>query len=195
MKFKHICLWGLALLMLYVICTSLSIFLYGNRDETRTADAAVILGSAVWGDEPSPVFEERIRHGILLYQEGYVRKLIFTGGKGEGQKYSESSVAKKYAIKNGIPENDIFLEEQSSITQENLEFVIPVREGNNLSSFLIVSDPLHMKRAMLMAKDYNFQAYSSPTRTSRYKSAGSRIRFLARETFFYTGYCIYRIGR
>lgn len=44
------------------------------------ADAAVVLGAAAWGNKPSPVFRERIAHGIDLYRNGTVGKLIFTGG-------------------------------------------------------------------------------------------------------------------
>ena len=35
--------------------------------EEATADAAIVLGAAVWGGDPSPVFAERIRHAIELY--------------------------------------------------------------------------------------------------------------------------------
>ena len=64
---------------------------------------------------------------------------------------------------------------------------------NDLETAIIVSDPLHMKRAMLMAKDYDIKAYSSPTSTTRYKSLKTKIPFLMREEFFYLGYCITRI--
>ena len=53
---------------------------------------------------------------------------------------------------------------------------------------LIVSDPLHMKRAMRMAADYGITAYSSPTPTTRFVSLRSKLPFLAREVFFYIGY-------
>ena len=62
----------------------------------------------------------------------------------------------------------------------------------NFGSCIIVSDPLHMKRSMLMAKDLNMKAYSSPTPTTRYKSLKTKIPFLNREVFFYLGYCLAR---
>jgi hypothetical protein len=86
----------------YVIYVSSDIYFYGNIDELNKADAAIILGAGVWGDEPSPVFKERINHGIWLYTNDYVDKLIFTGGKGKGEAYSESSVAMNYAIANSV---------------------------------------------------------------------------------------------
>ncbi len=58
---------------------------------------------------------------------------------------------------------------------------------------IIVSDSLHMKRAMLLAEDAGINAYSSPTPTSRYVSLRTKIPFLARETFYYIGYKWYRV--
>jgi len=64
-----------------------------------------------------------------------------------------------------------------------------------MDTAIIVSDPLHMKRAILMAKDYGIEACSSPTPTTMYKSAKTQIPFLAREVFFYIGYPIVRVCR
>ena len=159
----------------------------------RKADAAIVLGAAAYGEEPSPVFRERINHGIWLYENGYVGKLIFTGGKVKGQEISDSAVAKAYALANGIPEEDIFIEENSTITQENIFNAARIVRDNGFSSVIIVSDPLHMKRAMLMAKDAGLVAYSSPTPTTMYRSVASKLQFLGREVFYHIGYNLYRI--
>ena len=42
---------------------------------------------------------------------------------------------------------------------------------------LIVSDPLHMKRAMLQAKDAGITAYTSPTQSSRYRTRDTKFQF------------------
>jgi len=55
---------------------------FGNTRSDASADAAIVLGAAVWSSGVSPVFRERINHGIDLYRTGKVRKLIFTGGQG-----------------------------------------------------------------------------------------------------------------
>ncbi|MCT4542422.1 MAG: YdcF family protein [Vallitalea sp.] len=177
----------------YVIYVSSDIYFYGNIDELNKADAAIILGAGVWGDEPSPVFKERINHGIWLYTNDYVDNLIFTGGKGKGEAYSESSVAMNYAIANSVSSEDIFIEEQSTITQDNLLYASKIIEDNNFSQVIIVSDPLHMKRAMLMANDYGLKAWASPTPTTKYTSMKSKLPFLFREVFLYIGYQFYRI--
>ena len=66
-------------------------------------------------------------------------------------------------------------------------------EENGYETAIIVSDPLHMKRAMLLAEDAGISAYSSPTPSTRYISLRTKIPFLARETLYYIGYKWYRI--
>lgn len=179
----------------FYLFTAISIYTYSDIDQTQKADAAIVLGTAVWGDEPSPVFKERIRHSIWLHQNNYVDYLIFTGGKGEGQKYSEAEVAKKYAMANGIPEEKIFLENKSRITDENLLFSKPILKKENFNKILLVSDPLHMKRAMKMAENHQIMAYSSPTLTSRYQSFPKKAGFALREAFFLIAYHLQELFR
>jgi uncharacterized SAM-binding protein YcdF (DUF218 family) len=58
---------------------------------------------------------------------------------------------------------------------------------------LIVSDPLHMRRAMTMARDFGLNAYPSPTPTSRYISLSSRLDFLWGEVRYYAAYLVRRL--
>lgn len=129
----------------YAVNVSISICLYANKSQTQKADVAIVLGAGVENEEPSPVFKERINHAILLYQDGYVGKIIFTGGVSKGNKISDSTIAGNYALENGVDAEAILIEDNSTITQENLKFAKQIMEENGLSTALIVSDPLHMK--------------------------------------------------
>lgn len=186
------CLGFLLLLALLLSVPAVSIWRYAQVDETRRADVAIVLGAGIQGDTVSPVFRERINHGIWLYENGYVDYLLLTGGVGDGNNRSDASVARDYAISQGMSPAIILIEETSTITEENLENARKIMEANGLSTALLVSDPLHMKRAMLVAEDYGVTAYSSPTPTTMYQSMGTKLPFLAREVFFYIGYCIVR---
>ncbi len=181
------------LIMGYIGKNVFDICSFSTEDQRQKADVAVILGAAAYDGEVSPVFRERIDHGITLYRERYVDRLIVTGGTAEGAKVSEAAAARDYLLSQGIPGEAVLLEEESSITQENLENSKVIMEENGFETAVIVSDPLHMKRAMLLAKDAGINAYSSPTPTSRYVSLRTKIPFLARETFYYIGYKWYRI--
>ena len=181
--------------MLYILFTAISIINYGKIDKKVTADVAIVLGAATSNGEVTPVYRERINHGIWLYENNYVDYLILTGGVGKGSNLSDAYIAKKYAISQNVPTEVIFIEEKSTITEENLEYSREIMKDNSLNTAIIVSDPLHMKRAMLMANDYGIDAHSSPTPTTMYKSLRTKIPFLIREEFFYIGYSIVRILR
>ncbi len=172
----------------YVLCQGISIWQYASVDETCKADVAIVLGAATSDNEVSPVFRERINQGIRLYQKGYVEKIIITGGYGEGNQYSDAYIGMQYTMKQGIPKDDILMEEKSTITEENLENAKVIMEQKGLQSALIVSDPLHMKRSMLLAEEAGIESYSSPTTTSMYQGTWVKLKFLAREVFFYIGY-------
>lgn len=185
----------LLLIILTVIIATVRIVQYGNIDEKTTCDAAIVLGAAATDEAVSPVYRERINHGIWLFENGYVDYLILTGGVGKGNEKSDALVAKQYAIEMGVPERAIRIEEQSTITEENLEYAKSIMDAHSMDTAIIVSDPLHMKRAMQMANDYGITAYSSPTPTTMYRSARTQIPFLAREVFFYIGYSVVRLFR
>lgn len=142
------------------------------------------------GTAPSPVFAERIRHGIELYHAGFAPKLLFTGGVGDGLTHSESSVGRSVATQQAVPAGDILIEERSRTTQQNLSEAWSVMQKNGLKSAIIVSDPLHMKRAMMMASGLGIDAVSSPTPTTRYRSLQTKLGFLVRELYFFHHYGI-----
>lgn len=196
MKKRTKILIGIILLFLcYIAINIIEICSFSTKDEAQKVDVVIVLGAATYNGSVSPIYRERLNHGIQLYQEGYATKIIVTGGMGEGNEVSDAYAAKQYALSWGIPEEDVLTEDTSTITQENLENSKTIMDEKGYTTAIIVSDPLHMKRAMLLAKDAGITAYSSPTPTTLYISPRTKIPFLIREVFFYMGYKWYRIFR
>ncbi len=163
----------------------------------KHADAAVVLGAAAWGDKPSPVFRERINHAIALYQSERVEKLIFTGGTRKEGYPSEGEVARKFAIKQGIPSHDIIYETRSKDTYQNLVNTRLLMQKHKLHHVIIVSDPYHMARAIAIAQDLGIPATPSPTPTSRYAEASEQARwkFFIQESYSLFIYRLLHAGR
>ena len=183
----------LAAVILYSLLCAISIVRYAELDEAAPADCILVLGAGTDGRTPNTVFRERLHHAVTLYEDGYSGIILLTGGYSPGNAHSDAWIAGQYLQELGIPEEAILLEEQSTITQENLQFAKEIMEAEDLSTCILVSDPLHMKRAMMMAKDYEIDASPSPTPTTRYQTWKTKLPFLCRETFFYVGYQVYRI--
>ena len=181
--------------IVYTLINAVGIYTYGNQDEEEPSDVAIVLGASAYNNSPSPVYRERINHAIELYKDDIVSKLIMTGGVGIGNEEADSYYAKEYAVENGVAEEDIYIEETSSITEENLANAYGIMKEYGYKTAIIVSDPLHMKRAMLMANDLGMNVRSSPTETTKFESYETKVPFLARETALFIGYKVLRIYR
>jgi uncharacterized SAM-binding protein YcdF (DUF218 family) len=169
------------------------IYKYGTNATAVTGDVAIVLGAAVWGNEVSPVFRERINHAIDLYRSGKARKILFTGGRTYRRDLTEAAAGRAYAIKNGVPEGDILIDDRSHTTYQNVLNAKQLADANGLKKVLIVSDPMHMKRAVAMAEDVGLEAYSSPTPTTMYRGWRSQMGLLAFETVCYMGYRAWKV--
>lgn len=152
-------------LALWFVIVGISIWRYGALDFATRADCIIVLGAAVRESSPSPVFEERIRHGISLYRDGLAPRMLFTGGIGENQRHSESRVARAFAIQHGVDPAHILIEERSRTTSQNLVEALALMRQHGLNKAIIVSDPLHMRRSIMIADQIGLEAVSSPTPT------------------------------
>ena len=178
--------WRLLLLLaLWLVGVAAYIVWVGERDQAAPADVIIVLGAAAYDARPSPVFAERIRHGIDLYQRGLAKHLIFTGGFGTGARFSESQVAQRYALKHGVAPQAILIETRSRTTHQNLQQAAVLMKAHGFKRAIIVSDPLHMARALRLAREAGIDALGSSTPTSRFRSFETRKRFLLQEVYFF----------
>jgi Uncharacterized conserved protein len=179
-------LWRLALLaVLWLAGVAAWIVWVGQRDQATRADAIIVLGAAAYHKNPSPVFRERIRHGLDLYRRGYAPVLVFTGGYGNGAPFAESQVARRYALQQGIPESAILIESASRNTRENLLQARMLMQQNDLHRVIVVSDPLHMARALRLSRRLGIDAVGSPTPSTRFRTVQTQWRFLLQEVYFF----------
>ncbi len=176
----------LLLVLLWLSCVALYIIHVGNRDQAAPGDVIIVLGAAAYDAHPSPVFEERIRHGVDLYLRKLAPNLIFTGGYGgTTARFSESQVGRRYALRNGVPETAILIENVSRSTRENLDQAALLMRAHGLHRAIVVSDPLHLSRALRLCKRIGIDCLGSPTPTTRYRSFTTRWRFLLNEVYFF----------
>lgn len=158
---------------------------YAQPQALQHADAAVVLGAAAWGKNPSPVFKERINYGLKLYRDGMVDKLIFTGGTPVEGYPTEAAVAARYASKQGIKQADMILESQSRDTYENLYNTRELLVGSEMTRLIVISDPHHLARAHFIAEDLGMDVQTAPTPTSRYNDSAQskQLRLWLEESF------------
>src|SRR2546426_12592075 len=100
--------WGTLLAIAAILAISIyGMYLYGQirnyaaRDEAQKADAIVVLGAAQYNGRPSPVFKARLDHALELFEHGYTRFIITTGGYGPDPNFSEAHVGTQYLVQHG----------------------------------------------------------------------------------------------
>jgi uncharacterized SAM-binding protein YcdF (DUF218 family) len=164
---------------------------YGKTIAGGSYDCAIVLGAEVNGSTPSPVFQARIDHGIALYQAGIVSHLIFTGGVGDRAQIAESVAAKNIALASGIPDRAISIELVSHTTLENLTESKQIMHDRGLTTAIIVSDPLHLRRSIDLARWIGIVATPSATPSTRYVSLSTQVPFLLREIYFTIHYWLF----
>jgi uncharacterized SAM-binding protein YcdF (DUF218 family) len=136
------------------------------RDETRRADAIVVLGSAVRPDgQPSASLRARTQQAIELYRQGYAPTLFLSGGLGRFPP-SEAAAMRRLALAGGVPESALVLDETATSTRESVTNAARAAAARGWTSVLVVSEPFHMLRATRMARDAGLAAYAAPARRS-----------------------------
>ena len=148
------------------LVSAASVLLWGARDRARVSDAIVVLGAAQYVGRPSPVLRARLDHALDLWQRGLAPRLIFTGGTGIGDTTSEAAVSRNYALKHGVPDTAILMENEGRTTRESLAAVSVIMHARQMRTAILVSDPFHMLRLRILSTQYGVDAYTSPTKTS-----------------------------
>lgn len=122
------------------------------------ADAVIVLGAALWDNEPSPGLRERLDHALELYKQGNVNYLILTGGLDHnGSTLTEAEGMRDYLLKHGVPEDRLLLENDARSTYENLLFSKAVAKKKGLNSFLIVTHDYHAPRSAEIARYLDYE--------------------------------------
>lgn len=172
--------------MVLIACLPLSIATF-DADLAHDADisALIVLGAAIYGDRPSPVFAARLDYARDLLRAGRAGMAIITGGVGEGEKLSEAEVGRDYLLAQGIPEDQILVEIVSRTTFENLCHARLILQPLSGERYAVVSDPLHLRRAMQLASDAGLDAVPAATPYTRYRSFAKQAQFVLRESYFY----------
>jgi uncharacterized SAM-binding protein YcdF (DUF218 family) len=134
-----------------------------HHDQTHSADAIVVLGAAQYNVVPSPVLKARLDHATYLYRQGLSKTIITTGGSRPGDNYTEAQAEALYLEKTSNVSPQAILQVGGDTTLETLRRVQTLAHGHDITSLLLVSDPLHSERLQLISHDLGFkEAYTSP---------------------------------
>lgn len=158
--------WLLAFLVLVtilVLTATLGVgFFLSPQDKLEKSDAIV----AISGGETA----ERTKEAVELFKSNYAPVLIFSGAaRDEGT--SNAEAMKQLAIKAGVPEENILVEERAQDTFENARFVREHVASKQIKSIILVTSPYHQRRAAL-----TFNRFLDNVKIINHSSTDSRWR-------------------
>ncbi len=117
-------------------------------------NVGVVLGAAVWTNEPSPSLRARIDRAFSLYKNGSLQKIQLTGGNAPGE-LSEAEIAYDYLKTKKMDTSDIWIEKRTSSTTEQIQFIkknLSTKPGVN--DIIVISDSYHLPRVKEIADFY-----------------------------------------
>lgn len=121
------------------------------KDDMKNGDLIFVFGTPYdW--------KNRMDVAIKLYKDGRASKMLLSGGIGLESIAKESLVMKDYALKCGVANSDILVENESKNTTENILCSLLVLHRSKLlpkiKRILVVSSPSHIRRCMLTLFKY-----------------------------------------
>ena len=165
-----------ALGALYVGVTFVQVWMASRADDAPTSDAIVVMGAAQYNGRPSPVFAGRLDHAVELYDAGKAEWIVVTGGRREGDEFTEASAAAGYLIARGIPESAMLLESSGENSWQSLAAAARILRDRDLTEVILVSDPYHALRIRAIADEVGLEPHVSPA------TGSSSVSRLVKET-------------
>ena len=165
-------LLAIAILVTFVFTFTYSVTTDFKELKQYDANAAVILGAAVWhgnelGNRPSPTLDARVKIGADLIKQKVVPSIAVTGSSAPYEK-SEAEIAGVALQKLEVGTSVITSESNS---RSSLEQVIYIREElrdkQGWKRFIIISDQYHLARVLEMCSFNNIDAIGTPSRISQ----------------------------
>jgi uncharacterized SAM-binding protein YcdF (DUF218 family) len=125
-------------------------------------DVAIILGAALREDgAPRPALIRRVAHGVALYHQGLVSRLLMSGGQ-VGGPLPEAWVMRDLALRQGVPADDLLIEDASRDTAENARLSLRLLAGRQeRGRLLVITDAYHMRRALWIFRRCGAQVVGS----------------------------------
>lgn len=135
------------------------------------ADCILVLGAGVRADgSPSHMLEDRLITGIALYEAGAAPKILMSGDHGSVD-YDEVNTMKSFAVEQGVPSDDVFMDHAGFSTYESL---IRARDVFSAKRIVIVSQEYHLYRALWLADALGLEAVGVHADRRTYVGQGMR---------------------
>ena len=139
--------------------------------ELEDVDCIIVLGCQVKDNGSlSDMLRDRMWRALELYEAEAAPKLLVSGDHGR-EDYDEVGAMKNYAIENGVPSENIFMDHAGFSTYETVYRAKEIFEADKV---IIVTQEYHLYRALYIAELLGIEAYGVSSDFHNY--AGQTMR-------------------
>jgi len=133
--------------------TSIALYNVSHREPIENADAVIVLGAGLRGENVSTILQNRLDTAAKYYFLNPDTVIIVSGGQGPNEIVTEAYAMKKYLLTLGIPEYKIIEEDMSTRTIENFEYSRKILDKifDKDYTLIHVTTRVHVFRANLIA--------------------------------------------
>lgn len=124
-------------------------------------DAIIVPGVPFFGENWDPVMKIRVHWSKYLYDQGYVKNIIYSGGAVYSP-YYEGKVMALYGEALGIPKEHIFAETGAEHSVENVYNCYQVAKKHNFKNIALASDPFQTRNLKGFIKKFDLPIHYLP---------------------------------
>lgn len=133
--------------------------IYSHLDDVPETQVALVLGAGVRSDgEPTLILRDRLNTAIQLYEAGKVRKLLMSGDN-RFHYYNEPAAMKRYAVRQGVPPEDIV---EDFAGRRTYDSIYRAKHIFGQERIVIVTQGFHLDRAIYLSGKLGVDAVGYP---------------------------------
>lgn len=136
-----------------------------NITNKISPQAIVVYGAGIYEDKPSPFLQERLDTAIELYKKGVAPKIIMSGD--HTGDHNEPKVMKNYAISQGVPSEDIFMDHHG---YNSYATTLRAKEVFQVKQAVFVTHEYHLYRTLYIADSIGIKAIGVPCDSHKHPS-------------------------
>ena len=119
-------------------------------DNLKNTTYGIVFGNSM-------LIKERVNTAYDAYKSGRMKKVIFSGGSNGVSNQNNDTVAeavkmRELAIKLGIKEEDILIDDKSNNSFENVKNSFDLIKDQNITEIAIITSEFHLKRCYAIIK-------------------------------------------
>ncbi|MCQ4087793.1 YdcF family protein [Saccharibacillus sp. JS10] len=166
------------------LCYLVSSILYNLVRPRVPRDYIVVLGAGINGTKVTPLLAGRLNRGISFSKKqvglGHAAPtFVVSGGKGSDEQISEAAAMRNYLLEQGIPDEQIKMEDKSINTLQNMRFskkIMDEASGEGTYTCVFATNNFHLFRAGVYARQAGLNGDGIGSKTAFYYLPNAFIR-------------------